>query len=230
MRAHCLYKQLDKRMTLALFDLDNTLLGGDSDHAWGQFIVTKGLVDEESYAEDNDRFYQDYLRGELDAVAYQRFSMKPLAGRSIEFMAGAHKEFLENYIEPMWLTRAERLVETHRSQGHRLIVITATNRFVVEPIVDKFGIADLICSETEIIDGTYTGKLIDEPCMGEGKVSKLQRWMTAHNETLNNAIFYSDSHNDLPLLNLVPNPVAVDPDDQLKSTAKENGWPIISLR
>jgi len=217
-------------MTLALFDLDNTLIGGDSDHAWGQFIVTKGLVDEESYAADNDRFYEDYLRGELDADAYQRFSMKPLAGKSIEWIADLHKEFMTKHIEPIWLDKSEALVEKHRQQGHRLVVITATNRTVVAPIVEKFGIADLICSETEIIDGKYTGNLVDEPCMGSGKVSKLKRWMNQNNENLNGAIFYSDSHNDLPLLNLVSHPVAVDPDDTLKTTAKDKNWPIISLR
>jgi len=217
-------------MTLALFDLDNTLIGGDSDHAWGQFIVTKGLVDEESYAADNDRFYEDYLRGELDADAYQRFSMKPLAGKSIEWIADLHKEFMTKHIEPIWLDKSEALVEKHRQQGHRLVVITATNRTVVAPIVEKFGIADLICSETEIIDGKYTGNLVDEPCMGPGKVSKLKRWMNQNNENLNGAIFYSDSHNDLPLLNLVSHPVAVDPDDTLKTTAKDKSWPIISLR
>jgi len=217
-------------MTLALFDLDNTLIGGDSDHAWGQFIVTKGLVDEESYAADNDRFYEDYLRGELDADAYQRFSMKPLAGKSIEWIADLHKEFMTKHIEPIWLDKSEALVEKHRQQSHRLVVITATNRTVVAPIVEKFGIADLICSETEIIDGKYTGNLVDEPCMGSGKVSKLKRWMNQNNENLNGAIFYSDSHNDLPLLNLVSHPVAVDPDDTLKTTAKDKNWPIISLR
>lgn len=219
-------------MTLALFDLDNTLLGGDSDHAWGQFIVTKGLVDEESYAAENDRFYQDYVRGELDAVAYQLFSMKPLAGRSLAFMAELHKEFMAEYIEPMWLPQAFELIERHRQNGHDLVVITATNRFVVEPIVKHFGVANLICSEPEIIDNQYTGNLLDEPCMGQGKVSKLTRWMEANadGKDLQDAYFYSDSHNDLPLLNLVENPVAVDPDDKLRKTSQEKGWPVISLR
>ena len=217
-------------MTLTLFDLDNTLIGGDSDHAWGQFIVSKRLVDERNYAADNDRFYQDYIRGELDAVAYQQFSMAPLKGRTIEFMAELHKEFFTAYIEPMWLNKAQALIEEHRHKGDRLVVITATNRFVVEPIVKKFGIPDLICSETEVVKGVYTGNLIDEPCMGEGKVSKLQRWMATENETLNEATFYSDSHNDLPLLNKVPKAVAVDPDDTLKQVAEDKGWQIISLR
>ena len=217
-------------MTLALFDLDNTLLGGDSDHAWGQFMATRGLVDEASYAADNDRFYQNYLRGELDAIAYQQFCMKPLAGKSVDAMAELHREFMARHIAPIWLPDAEALVEKHRSQGHRLIVITATNRFVVSPIVEKFGIVDLICSETEIVDGKYTGNLVDEPCVGQGKVTKLERWMAAAGETLEGAFFYSDSHNDLPLLNLVENSVAVDPDERLKAIAQEKGWPVISLR
>lgn len=217
-------------MTLALFDLDNTLLGGDSDHAWGQFIVTKGLVEEESYAAENDRFYEDYLRGDLDSVAYQQFSMKPLADKALAMMAELHKEFFASCIESMWLPKAEALIEKHRKQGHRLVVITATNRFVVAPIVEKFGIADLICSEIEIVDDHYTGNLVDEPCMGQGKVSKLNRWMASENENLDGAFFYSDSHNDLPLLSVTPNPVAVDPDENLRKIANRENWPIISLR
>ena len=217
-------------MTLALFDLDNTLLGGDSDYAWGQFIVTKGWVDEESYARENERFYQDYVRGELDAVAYQQFSMRPLAGKTVEQMAALHREFMAACIEPVWLPKAVALIEKHRNQGDRLVVITATNRFIVEPIVQRFGIDDLICSETGVIDGRYTGELVDEPCMGQGKVSKLQRWMSAQGENLEGAYFYSDSHNDLPLLSLVANPIAVDPDRTLKAAALQRGWPIISLR
>lgn len=217
-------------MALCLFDLDNTLLAGDSDYAWGQFIVTKGMVDKETYAEDNERFYQDYKRGELDAYAYQRFSMQPLAGRSVEEMSELHREFMTTFIEPMWLEKAVNLVEKHREAGERLVIITATNRFIVEPIVQAFGIEDLLCSETGIENGVYTGELIDEPCMGPGKVTKLERWMKQEGESLQESTFYSDSHNDLPLLNLVESPIAVDPDDQLKNTAEKNGWAIMSLR
>lgn len=217
-------------MTLALFDLDNTLLGGDSDYAWGQFIVTKGMVDKETYRAANHQYYLDYQRGELDAVAYQRFCMAPLAGRSVADMAVLHKEFMASHIRAIWLPKAVELIEHHRQQGHRLIIITATNRFVVGPIAAAFAIDDLICSETGVVEGVFNGELVDEPCMGAGKVSKLKRWMKEQGESLEDAYFYSDSHNDLPLLNIAPNAIAVDPDQRLSSAATEHGWPIISLR
>lgn len=217
-------------MSLALFDLDNTLLAGDSDFSWGQFIVTKGMVDAETYSSMNQKFYEEYLRGELDAYLYQKFCIQPLKGKTLSEMNELHAEFMRLYIEPLWLPKAEVLIDKHRKAGDRLIVITATNRFIVEPIVKKFGIADLICSEPGIENNQYNGELIDEPCMGPGKVSKLQRWMEAENESLEGSYFYSDSHNDLPLLGRVTNPVAVDPDDTLRSAAKQNDWPIISLR
>lgn len=217
-------------MTLALFDLDNTLLSGDSDYAWGQFVVAKGLVNKRTYSEANDRFYQDYLNGTLDAVAYQQFSMAPLAGKLTKEVNLLHKEFMKEYIEPFWLPKAVELIQEHRQKGDRLVVITATNRFIVQPIVRALRVDDLICSETEIVGRTYTGKLVDEPCMGQGKVHKLERWMKENNESLEGACFYSDSHNDLPLLNLVAKPIAVDPDDKLRAIAIEKEWPIISLR
>ncbi|MEQ8953821.1 MAG: HAD family hydrolase [Porticoccaceae bacterium] len=217
-------------MSLALFDLDNTLLAGDSDYSWGQFIVSKGLVDAETYSSMNQKFYEDYLRGELDAYLYQKFCISPLKDKSLSEMDELHREFMHSYIDPLWLPKAEELIEKHRDASDRLIVITATNRFIVAPIVRKLGIADLICSEPGIEGEKYNGKLVDEPCMGPGKVSKLKRWMQAEGENLQDSIFYSDSHNDLPLLSQVDYPVAVDPDDTLRSVAEENGWPIISLR
>lgn len=217
-------------MTLALFDLDNTLLGGDSDYAWGQFVVAKGIVNGKSYSEANDRFYQDYLDGTLDAVAYQEFSLSPLAGKLTKELLPLHKEFMKEYIEPIWLPKAIDLIQEHRQKNDRLVVITATNRFIVQPIVRALRVDDLICTETEVIGRTYTGKLVDEPCMGQGKVTKLERWLKSEDESLENACFYSDSHNDLPLLELVDRPVAVDPDDKLRASAEKNDWPIISLR
>lgn len=217
-------------MSLALFDLDNTLLAGDSDYSWGQFIVSKGLVDAETYSSMNQKFYEDYLRGELDAYLYQKFCISPLKDKTLSEMNDLHREFMRSYIDPLWLPKAGELIEKHRAAGDRLIVITATNRFIVEPIVRKLGVADLICSEPGIEGNKYNGKLVDEPCMGPGKVSKLQRWMQAEGEDLKGSTFYSDSHNDLPLLSQVDYPVAVDPDDTLRSVAEESGWPVISLR
>jgi len=217
-------------MPLALFDLDNTLLAGDSDYSWGQFIVTKGLVNSETYSRMNQKFFEDYVRGELDAYLYQEFCIKPLKGKTLGEMSTLHREFMAAYIEPLWLPKAEELIATHKNAGDRLVVITATNRFIVEPIVQKLGITDLICSEPGIEGDCYNGKLIDEPCMGPGKVSKLERWMQTEGENLTDSTFYSDSHNDLPLLGQVDHPVAVDPDDTLRSIARDNGWEIISLR
>jgi len=217
-------------MTLALFDLDNTLLGGDSDYSWGQFVVNKGLVDKQRYSKANDHFYQTYLDGTLDAVAYQTFSLQPLIGKLGKELAPLHQEFMKEYIEPIWLPKAMDLLQTHRDKGETLVVITATNRFIVQPIVRAMRVDHLICTEPEVIGRTYTGNLIDEPCMGQGKVTKLERWLETQNESLEGACFYSDSHNDLPLLNRVDRPIAVDPDKKLHHIAEENGWPIISLR
>lgn len=217
-------------MTLALFDLDNTLIAGDSDHAWGEFAVENGLVDADIYAKQNDQFYADYENGTLDVPAYLRFALAPLSAFSLVELKRHHREFMRTKITPMWLEDAVELVEAHREKGHRLVVITSTNRFVVEPIVAELGISDLICSEPEVIEGRYTGNFVEEPCFREGKILKLKRWLAKHSENLAEAWFYSDSFNDLPLLKIVENPVAVDPDDTLTKHARKADWPIISLR
>lgn len=217
-------------MTLALFDLDNTLIAGDSDHAWGEFISERGLVDAQEYARANDKFYDDYVNGGLDCAAYLRFALEPLSQHSIEELDSLHQEFMGAKVSQMWLATADDLIKKHRSQGHRLVVITATGRFVVEPIVRQFGINEILCSEPEIKDGRYTGDFIEEPCFAEGKVTKIERWLEKTGEDLNGAWFYSDSFNDIPLLKKVDNPVAVDPDERLERHARELGWPVISLR
>jgi len=217
-------------MPLALFDLDNTLLAGDSDFTWGEFIVAKGLVDKASYAAANLKFYEDYQAGTLDAYEYQRFSMAPLKGRTLSEMDALHKEFMADWIQPMMLEAAKELLDKHRIEGDRLVVITATNRFITQPIVQALGVEELLCSETGVENGVYTGELVGIPCMGEGKVTKITEWMAENNESLEGASFYSDSHNDLPLLKQVDKPVAVDPDEKLRLYAEMQGWPIISLR
>ena len=217
-------------MPLALFDLDNTLIGGDSDYNWGEFMVERGLVEGKSYQELNKKFYQDYLQGVLNPPAYLKFNLAPLAGRSVAEVTEFHHEFMQSHIQPLWLPKAEQLIEHHRAQGHRLVVITATSRAVTQPIVERFGIHELLCSEPEVVNDCYTGGFVEEPCIGDGKVSKLQRWMQAEGESLEESWFYSDSHNDLPLLRKATYPVAVDPDDHLKSVAVDNGWQVISLR
>jgi len=217
-------------MTLAIFDLDNTLIAGDSDHLWGQFVCEQALVDSASFARDNERFYRDYQAGNLDIDAYLRFALGPLKGRSPEELAPLHRQFMREKIEPIILPQALRLIDSHRRQGHRLLVITATNHFITRPIVDALGIADLLACEAEISDGRYTGEPTGIPSYHSGKVLRLQAWLQQQQLALAGSWFYSDSHNDLPLLEQVDYAVAVDPDPTLKARAQESSWPIISLR
>lgn len=217
-------------MTLAIFDLDNTLLRGDSDHAWGEFIAGLGIVDCASYRTRNDAFYEDYCRGALDVFAYQRFVLAPLTGFSMAELARWHEQFMREKIEPIILPKAQALVDSHRAQGHTLLIITATNSFITAPIARRFGIDTLIATEPEIHNNTYTGDVVGVPCYREGKVQRLNTWLLDKNEDLRGSYFYSDSHNDLPLLQLVDHPVAVDPDDTLRQYAEENSWKILSLR
>lgn len=217
-------------MTLAIFDLDNTLIAGDSDHLWGQFVCEQALVDSASFARDNERFYRDYQAGNLDIDAYLRFALGPLKGRSPDELAPLHRQFMREKIEPIILPQALRLIDSHRRQGHRLLVITATNHFITRPIVDALGIADLLACEAEISDGRYTGEPIGIPSYHSGKVLRLQAWLQQQQLALAGSWFYSDSHNDLPLLEQVDYAVAVDPDPTLKARAQESSWPIISLR
>lgn len=217
-------------MTLAIFDLDNTLLHGDSDHAWGEFIADLGIVDGKSYRAQNDAFYADYCRGALDIFAYQRFVLAPLAGLSMAELDRWHAQFMREKIEPIILPKAQALVDSHRTQGHTLMIITATNSFITAPIAKRFGIDTLIATEPEIHNQAYTGDVVGVPCYREGKVERLGAWLAEHKETLQGSYFYSDSHNDLPLLQRVDIPVAVDPDDTLKKHAEERGWQVLSLR
>lgn len=217
-------------MTLAIFDLDNTLLAGDSDHAWGEFLVEESIVDAEDYRKANDRFYQEYLNGELDIMHYLSFVLQPLARHDMKQLLAWREQFVEKKIQPMMLASATKLLDSHRSQGHTLLIITATNRFVTEPVAELLGIEHLIATEPELVNGRYTGEVAGVPSFQDGKVTRLQDWLESTGESLEGAWFYSDSHNDTPLLRKVENPVAVDPDPTLESIAKENGWKIMSLR
>lgn len=217
-------------MALAIFDLDNTLLGTDSDNAWGEFAVARGIVDAETYGTLNTRFFHDYLDGKLDVNAYLEFCLEPLSRYSREELERWHALFMEEKIEPFILPRAIELVRRHEQAGDTTLIITATNRFVAGPIGRRYGIDIMLASECEEIDGRYTGKPCDIPCFREGKITRLQRWLEETGHDLKGAYFYSDSRNDLPLLSLVDNPVAVDPDDVLLAHAREHGWPVISLR
>lgn len=217
-------------MTLAIFDLDNTLLAGDSDHAWGQFLIDEGLVDADTMRDANDRFYADYQAGRLDIQRYLGFALSFLADKDPQELDRLHRRFMERMVEPMMLERAAALLDTHRKQGDTLMIITATNRFVTGPIAERLGVDHLIASEAEQVEGRYTGRPSGIPSYQEGKVHRLNQWLAEHGETLTGAWFYSDSHNDLPLLERVDQPVAVDPDERLEAVARAKDWPIISLR
>jgi HAD superfamily hydrolase (TIGR01490 family) len=217
-------------MALAIFDLDNTLLAGDSDYAWGEYLVATGKVDKEEYTARNDYFFEQYKLGKLDIHAFQALALGPLAGQNMETLAQWHQEFMASHIVPMRLPKADALLEKHQQQGDHLLIITATNRFITQPIADWLGINELIATEPEIVDGYYTGQMTGTPSYQEGKVSRLKEWLATRRDVLAGSYFYSDSHNDLPLLKIVDHPIAVDPDDTLRNKALEQGWPVISLR
>ncbi len=217
-------------MSLAIFDLDNTLIADDSDFLWGQFLVDRGIVDRNQYEQANARFYEDYKQGTLDIVEFLNFSLAPLAQHEAEQLFQWRSQFVEEIIRPILLQQAMDLVNRHREKGDTLLVITATNRFVTEPIVKLYGIENLLATTPEFVDGRYTGKFNGTPCYREGKVTLLREWLKNSGETLQDSWFYSDSHNDLPLLKLVTHPVAVDPDNTLRNFAEDEDWQIISLR
>ena len=217
-------------MSLAIFDLDNTLLSIDSDHAWGEFLLEQGAVDPVAYREANERFMADYNAGTLDMAAFLEMALKPLADNSPEQLAAWHQQFMASKIEPHILPKAEELLARHRTKGDTLLIITATNRFITGPIAERLGVDDLIAVEPEMVDGRYTGRVDGVPSYREGKVIRLQAWLEAQDLTMDGAWFYSDSHNDLPLLEKVDHPVAVDPDDTLRKVAEERNWRIMSLR
>jgi HAD superfamily hydrolase (TIGR01490 family) len=229
-RFYCAEKQMQRR--LALFDLDNTLLGGDSDHAWGEFLISKEFVDAESHRDRNDQFYRQYRKGTLDIHDYVRFTLGPILHSNQEELRALHDEFMDQFISPMMLKKAENLVEQHRRANDICVIITATNEYITAPIANLFSVDALIATELEVENGHYTGNITGTPCFQAGKVDKLKQWLALQEEDfrLEAGCFYSDSINDLPLLNLVEKPVAVDPDPQLLEVAESKGWELISLR
>ncbi len=216
-------------MTLALFDLDHTLLNGDSDHEWGNFLIRKGLVDPIRYKEANDAFYAQYKSGTLDIFEYSAFSFQPLARHTIDELSVLHGEFMKTVIHPLIGEKARNLVRFHRDQGHTLVVITATNGFITRPIVANFGITNLLATEVRCVDGRFVPEIAGIPCFREGKVQRLSQWLKGHDETLADSYFYSDSINDLSLLELVDHAIAVDPDDELRELARQRNWKVISM-
>ena len=217
-------------MALALFDLDNTLLAGDSDYLWGEFLVEQGIVNADVYARENQRFYEEYKQGTLDIHEFQAFSQQPLVDNDTQKMKQLREKFLLEKIKPIMSSASFELISKHKQQGDTLVVITATNSFITHPITQLFGIDNLLATEPEIINGKYTGKIAGIPCFQAGKVERLNQWMKEKELDLIDSWFYSDSQNDLPLLEVVDNPVAVDADEILLTHAKNKKWEIISLR
>ena len=217
-------------MALAIFDLDNTLIAGDSDHSWGEFLVSEQLVDAQQFKKTNDQFYADYVAGSLDIFAYLEFSLQPLTEMSMAELDKLHKRFMQQVIAPMQLAKAKALLQQHRDAGDRLLIITSTNRFIVEPICHSLGVTEILATDAQIVDGRYSGKVEGVPTYKEGKVVRLNAWLKEQGESLKGSWFYSDSINDLPLLLEVDHAVAVDPCPALQAVAEEKHWQIISLR
>jgi len=221
------------KQNLALFDLDNTLLAGDSDYNWSLFLINQGLLDAKTHHERNEQFYLDYKNGHLDIYKFLEFQLKPLSQHPVAFLDALHLKFMDQVIRPMMTKKAQNLVDKHKAQGDLCLIITATNSFVTKPIASAYGIENLIGTDPEMLDGQYTGGVTGVPSFQEGKVTRINQWLAARDQTLSSfetSYFYSDSHNDLPLMKLVTNPVAVDADATLTEYAQQQGWPHISLR
>ena len=221
------------KQNLALFDLDNTLLAGDSDYNWSLFLISKGLLDAKTHFERNEQFYADYKAGQLNIVEFLKFQLKPLSEHKKAFLDELHKKYMQKIIRPMMTVKAQSLVDKHKTAGDLCVVITATNSFVTKPIATAYGIEHLIGSDPEMVNGEYTGGVTGVPTYKEGKVTRINQWLEARGKKLSDfetSYFYSDSHNDLPLMKLVTNPMAVDADEILTAYAQEQAWPLISLR
>ncbi len=221
---------------LALFDLDHTLIPTDSDHEWGRFMIRLGLVDAESFQRQNDRFYAQYKAGTLDIHAYLAAALAPLAGKPRAQLDAWHAQYMQEVIRPAMLPAAVELVQRHRDAGDLCCIVTATNAFVTRPIATAFGVETLIACEVETVDGTsgsdLTGRATGVPSFREGKIARTESWLASLDKTLadfEHSYFYSDSHNDIPLLARVTDPVATNPDDTLRAHAREHGWRILDL-
>jgi HAD superfamily hydrolase (TIGR01490 family) len=220
-------------MNLALFDLDNTLLSGDSDFEWAQFLIAKGVLDSEVQEAKNQAFYDDYKAGTLDIHAFLQFQLAPLARHARAELDAWHREFVATRIRPLIGEPARVLVARHLDAGDLCAIVTATNSFVTGPICREFGIPHLIATIPAQEGGHFTGAPRGLPAFREGKIARVEAWLESLGlwwGAFEQSTFYSDSLNDLPLLAKVSHPVAVDPDDTLRAHASRHGWPILSLR
>jgi HAD superfamily hydrolase (TIGR01490 family) len=220
-------------VNLALFDLDNTLLCGDSDFEWSQFLVEQGVLDRELFEARNIAFYEQYKAGTLNIAEFLDFQLKPLSRHARKVLDEWHEEFMRRKVRPMMLQSARELVSGHKAAGDVCVIVTATNSFVTVPIAREFGVENLIATDPEERDGEFTGRVAGVPSFREGKVLRMESWLAEHGwnwGSFDETWFYSDSFNDLPLLAKVKHPVAVDPDSTLREYAVKQGWTVISLR
>lgn len=224
---------MNQQRHIALFDLDNTLLNGDSDFEWAQFLISKGVVDPEIQAAKNAEFYADYKAGTLDIHAFLDFQLAPLARHPRAQLDAWHTEFMQQHIQPIMLDNARALVNRHLELGHLCAIVTATNAFVTGDIARAFGIPHLIATIPSESHGQFTGKPVGTPSFQKGKIIRVNAWLESiglWQGSFEHRWFYSDSHNDLPLLEWSTRPVAVDADDTLRAKAAQMGWPSITLR
>ena len=217
-------------MALVLFDLDETLLAGDSDYEWGKHLVSMGKVDRAVYERENERFYREYLAGKLNIHEYLRFALRPLAKNSYNELCRWREEYIETRIKPMIKPKARATIEQHREAGDHLAIITATNRFITAPVQDILNVTTLIATEPEMKGGRFTGNVEGVPCFGRGKITRVKEWLASNSYSLEGSQFYSDSHNDIPLLEMVDHPIAVDADEKLTEHAIKKGWQQLSLK
>jgi HAD superfamily hydrolase (TIGR01490 family) len=218
---------------LTLFDLDNTLIAGDSDYGWAQFLIEAGVLDAEAYERRNAGFLADYKAGTLDIHAFLDFQLRPLTHHEPSQLLAWRERFVAEKIVPMLLTDAKTVVDQRLAAGDLVAVVTATNSFITRPIAGLYGISHLVATEPETINGRFTGRATGEPCFRAGKLSRVKDWLAAMDRNLGDfpeSWFYSDSHNDLPLLSSVTHPVAVDPDPLLHEHASARGWPVTTWR
>ena len=214
---------------LLIFDLDNTLLAGDSDRNWGIFLAEQKVVGS-SYLDESEKFYNNYYDGSLDIDGFLSFCLKPLIENDMSYLLELRKQFIEDKIKPIITELGREIINQAIEDGKTVIIATATNDFVTRPIADLFNVRTLIATEFEVINQKFTGKVLNTPCFREGKVSKVKKWVDDNNFDLSKASFYSDSFNDLPLLEKVKNPVIVDGDDKLLEIGKNRNWDCISFR
>ncbi len=214
---------------LQIFDLDNTLLAGDSDRNWGIFLAEKNIV-ESSYLDESEKFYSNYYDGSLDIDGFLSFCLKPLVSNDMSKLLSLREQFIEEKIKPIITKSGKEVISQAIENGKTVIIATATNDFVTKPIADLFNVSTLIATEFEIKNNSFTGNIVDIPCFREGKLKKVESWVKENNFDLSEATFYSDSFNDLPLLEKVKHPIIVDGDDKLKGIGNNNNWKCISFR